>query len=199
MSIDFYKILQVSQNASLSEIKLSYRRLALLLHPDRNRGGNAENFIQLTSAYKILSDPRKRIEYDNSKGYKSEIKTTKNENTKYKPHPDINISAHYNVAVWNAWHHGDNSTPSSSVKYSNSWMNMEKYNRHQEYHVKRNGNTTTNNSTNNKQNNNTTSNNGKPSVIFDTNSIDGIINEIEWKRNQRRIYEENSSKECCIS
>jgi curved DNA-binding protein CbpA len=58
--------LNVAKTASAEEIKKAYRRLALLKHPDKNPDDPkaAENFQVLSKAYKILSDPKKRQNYD---------------------------------------------------------------------------------------------------------------------------------------
>ncbi len=63
---DLYEVLGVSQHAALEEIKVSYRRLALQYHPDRNPGDRvAENhFKKISEAYRILSDSEKRQIYD---------------------------------------------------------------------------------------------------------------------------------------
>jgi molecular chaperone DnaJ len=63
---DFYEILAVSRQATTEEIKLSYRRLALKYHPDRNPGDKvAEDYFRRVShAYQILSDAEKRQLYD---------------------------------------------------------------------------------------------------------------------------------------
>jgi molecular chaperone DnaJ len=60
---DYYNILNVSKTASLSEIKTSFRKLALEHHPDK--GGNSDTFKDISEAYEILSDEQKRNEYDN--------------------------------------------------------------------------------------------------------------------------------------
>jgi molecular chaperone DnaJ len=63
---DFYKILEVPQDASEADIKKSYRKLARKWHPDQN-SGNAEaerRFKDIGEANSVLSDPEKRQEYD---------------------------------------------------------------------------------------------------------------------------------------
>lgn len=64
--LDYYKVLGVSREASASEIKKVYRRLALKFHPDRNPGDGAaeERFKEISEAYEILGDTEKRETYD---------------------------------------------------------------------------------------------------------------------------------------
>lgn len=60
---NYYKILEISEKASLNEIKTAYYRLAKKYHPDVNP--NASNyFIQINEAYEVLSDPNKRKQFD---------------------------------------------------------------------------------------------------------------------------------------
>ena len=63
---DYYEILEVNQNASDTEIKKAYRKLALKCHPDKNHGDKEaeERFKELSEAYAVLSDGQKRALYD---------------------------------------------------------------------------------------------------------------------------------------
>lgn len=63
---NYYSILGVSQNASVKEIKLAFRRLARQYHPDLNPNDpiSAEKFKQISQAYDVLSDNSKRRRYD---------------------------------------------------------------------------------------------------------------------------------------
>merc|ERR1711871_459522 len=62
-----YKTLGINQDASESEIKKAYRKLAIKFHPDKNKDNQeeaAEKFKDISEAYQILSDPEKRKLYD---------------------------------------------------------------------------------------------------------------------------------------
>lgn len=63
---DFYKILGVPKNASQAEIKKAYRKLARDNHPDSNPGNKAaeERFKDVSEAHSVLSNEKKRKEYD---------------------------------------------------------------------------------------------------------------------------------------
>ena len=58
-----YKTLRVNKKATQQEIKNTYRDLSKDYHPDKKEG-NAEKFKELTNAYEILSDPKRRKFYD---------------------------------------------------------------------------------------------------------------------------------------
>ena len=61
--INYYEILGVPRNASQSEIKNAYRKLAKDRHPDRPGGSEAE-FSRLQEAHAVLSDPNRRRQHD---------------------------------------------------------------------------------------------------------------------------------------
>jgi curved DNA-binding protein CbpA len=61
----YYALLGVSQSANFQEIRKSYRKLAKKYHPDRNKSPLAEETIKkINEAFEILSDRRKRKQYD---------------------------------------------------------------------------------------------------------------------------------------
>src|SRR2546421_7499831 len=66
MKQDFYVVLGVQRDASETDIKKAYRKLAMECHPDRNNGDKAaeEKFKLVTEAYEVLRDPDKRAAYD---------------------------------------------------------------------------------------------------------------------------------------
>ena len=68
---DFYKILGLDKKATPDEIKKKYRSLARDLHPDKNQGDSAleEKFKAVSEAYDILSDSKKRAEYDEARSH----------------------------------------------------------------------------------------------------------------------------------
>jgi DnaJ-class molecular chaperone len=65
---NYYEVLNVSINASFSEIKHSFRSLALKHHPDKNNNSeeSRQNFMELVEAYEVLSDENARRNYDSA-------------------------------------------------------------------------------------------------------------------------------------
>jgi curved DNA-binding protein len=63
---DYYKTLGIDKNASDSDIKKAYRKLAMKYHPDHTKGDKTaeEKFKKISEAYAVLSDPEKRKQYD---------------------------------------------------------------------------------------------------------------------------------------
>lgn len=66
MAEDYYQVLGVDKKASADEIKKAYRKLAVKWHPDKNPNNKAaeEKFKKISEAYAVLSDAKKRDEYD---------------------------------------------------------------------------------------------------------------------------------------
>ncbi|KMT10404.1 hypothetical protein BVRB_5g115330 [Beta vulgaris subsp. vulgaris] len=67
MGVDYYNILKVNRNASEDDLRKSYRRLAMIWHPDKNPNNKREaeaKFKQISEAYDVLSDQQKRQIYD---------------------------------------------------------------------------------------------------------------------------------------
>jgi len=67
MAKDYYRILGVARNASDTDIKKAYRKLAMQYHPDRNPGKEKwanDKFKEINEAYGVLGDPQKRSQYD---------------------------------------------------------------------------------------------------------------------------------------
>jgi molecular chaperone DnaJ len=66
---DYYKTLAVTKGASADEIKKSYRKLARKYHPDANKGDAKaeERFKEISEAYTVLSDEKRRKEYDEAR------------------------------------------------------------------------------------------------------------------------------------
>lgn len=60
---DYYKVLGINEDASAEEIRKIYRKLAFQFHPDRNPG-NEDMMKELNEAYAVLSDEKKRVQYD---------------------------------------------------------------------------------------------------------------------------------------
>ena len=62
---NYYQVLGIASSAGRDEIRAVYRRLAFELHPDRNSSADAQTrFQEIIEAFTVLSDPRKRAEYD---------------------------------------------------------------------------------------------------------------------------------------
>jgi DnaJ-class molecular chaperone len=69
---DYYQVLGVSETASADEIKKAYRKLAVKYHPDKNPGNvkaSEAKFKDVSEAYYVLSDPKRRNQYDQMRKY----------------------------------------------------------------------------------------------------------------------------------
>lgn len=66
--LDYYAVLEVAPDADEATIRLAYRRLARLYHPDVAGTGDLTRMQWLNAAYRVLGDPERRREYDFSRG-----------------------------------------------------------------------------------------------------------------------------------
>ncbi len=66
MAEDYYQLLGIKKDASEEDIKKAYRKMAMKYHPDHTKGDKAaeEKFKKISEAYAVLSDKKKRREYD---------------------------------------------------------------------------------------------------------------------------------------
>jgi len=65
MKNDYYKVLGIDKKSTQEQIKKAYRKMALKYHPDKNKDPGADtNFKEASEAYSTLSDPEKRVMYD---------------------------------------------------------------------------------------------------------------------------------------
>jgi len=96
--IDYYRILGVKPNASQTEIKSAYRKLALKSHPDLNPNSEAgKQFALLSKAYHTLSDPQERVYYD------EQLKAQKNRNYSILNSNNPHAKRARNLAVQAKW------------------------------------------------------------------------------------------------
>ena len=61
--VNYYQVLGISKKASINKIKSQFRKLALIYHPDKNGSSGNEKFKEISEAYEILSNPKKREIY----------------------------------------------------------------------------------------------------------------------------------------
>jgi len=89
---NYYFILKISIYARDADIKRAYRQLAFQYHPDKNASPEAESIIkELNEAYEVLSDPQKKLVYDQQlitgRAPKVEPARAPNRDPRYRPNP----------------------------------------------------------------------------------------------------------------
>ena len=84
--MNYYEILGISIEADENEIKSKYRKLAMKYHPDRNAGDEkaAKKFREITEAYEVLSNEKRRKEYDYKRKNASNHLKNKNNKENFK-------------------------------------------------------------------------------------------------------------------
>ena len=112
---DYYKILEVEENASEEDIKKSYRNLSKKYHPDLNPEGG-EKFKEINEAYEVLGDKDKRNRYNN---------------TKNNPYSNSDFEAFFNQMFGNqSQQHRRKNAPDKILRYqispSDSYLGTEK-------------------------------------------------------------------------
>lgn len=118
--MDHYKVLGLNRNATKDEIKEAFRRLALQFHPDKHTQSSASvrdtatlRFKQISEAYDILSDDRKRAQYN------IRSSSSSSNHYYYKTHPGGYGYGYYNN------NNNNNSSKSYSYKPAGSSSKFE--------------------------------------------------------------------------
>jgi len=111
--MDFYKLLNVSKSASNSDIKKSFRKLALLYHPDTNGGdpSKTEKYKEIFKAYETLSEEASRRHYDQMQGL-SRVGNNNYDSSSYRSYTKTSSS---NTTTY-TWTYTSSSSSSSSSR-----------------------------------------------------------------------------------
>ncbi|KAG0439622.1 Chaperone protein DnaJ 2 [Dictyocoela muelleri] len=124
---DFYSVLEVSKTASQEEIKNAYARLTRIYHPDANKiKESAECFAMINNAYSVLSDQKKRREYD-LKSYLNDSKS--NYNRSYNNNSEYSRSYNSNSEYKRSNYNNSSKTQNRKTRQSSGTRNV-KYNFH---------------------------------------------------------------------
>lgn len=103
---DFYEVLGINRNATPTEIKTAFKRLAKVYHPDRNPGNKTaeETFKTINEAYRTLSDPTRKSRYDSrfywvseesNQAYWQEARRRRYEQWKNNPEKGYRVDRNY--------------------------------------------------------------------------------------------------------
>ncbi|KAK2444262.1 hypothetical protein QL285_015302 [Trifolium repens] len=139
--MDWYGILGVSPFADEETVRKQYRKLALTLHPDKNKSLGAEGAFKLVSeAWSLLSDKTKRLEYNQKRSLKTFQHTTPNRAGHPSNVPTSNGYYHFKKNATSNARTGNNQSraPSASVpppqkKAETFWTLCNKCRTHYEY------------------------------------------------------------------
>lgn len=122
---DYYKILGVSKNATDEEIRKAYKKLSMKYHPDRPSGNEAK-FKEINEAHDILSDPEKRVEYNNS-GNQSQYRSNPGQSQSGGPrfHTTTNRQTHNDIPGFNFSQFSSNGNPFRNTSFFRSGTTFE--------------------------------------------------------------------------
>jgi len=104
----YYEVLGIEKIAKSDEIKISYRKLALLWHPDKNQHQITlaeEKFKEINNAYQILSDPNERKWYDDHRD--SILRGGRGGDDDSDDEDDINLWAYFSPNVYSSYNDND--------------------------------------------------------------------------------------------
>lgn len=116
MFIDYYALLEISQSATISEIKSAYRTQAMKWHPDKNAGfDTTDKMKELNEAKQILTDEEARVRYDKEyskfKSFqhekeankKNEKTNTQNQESEAEQGKEKDFSYHFDDQILKKW------------------------------------------------------------------------------------------------
>lgn len=107
---NLYKVLNVSKHATRKQIKEAYYILSKQVHPDINHSKNSQDFVEISRAYAILSNPESRRDYDATLKERSNARPVYNARTRFYPddyilHKNKSAKRSYNFKEWDAHHY----------------------------------------------------------------------------------------------
>jgi curved DNA-binding protein CbpA len=106
LSQSYYEVLEIDPHATITDIKKSFRVLALKHHPDKNKSKEShKKFLQIVEAYEVLSDENSRRKYDLTNSSSSQFSSFTPSWT-----PSADWSKFYSYEVIKNWHDPNKST-----------------------------------------------------------------------------------------
>lgn len=133
---DYYEILGVTKDATDSEIKKAYKKLALQLHPDKNTApGAAEAFKAIGNAVAILTDAEKRKQYDLYGPEEERVANNRHSHATYTRGFEADATAD---ELFNMFFGGGFSNSNIYVRRGNRWQRQGQHTEHSHHREVRN-------------------------------------------------------------